>query len=427
MCVFTGKTHNLEFMFGAMDSIAKAASLLLALDIGSRFRRATPDWKLGEAAEPTAATIRELYGDAGYWPTPWLGGFLGGHLQTVWYGLNPISPTYSFKEVTWITGDGGTIGLAYPDVPASLPKDAPIILILPGLCGSIKGTGHTVRAILDAGCRPVCFHSRGCGNDLSSPCFNIFGSTDDLREAVGRLSEEYEDSPLCLYSISAGTALMVRYLGEEGEHAPITAAVANCPGYDIGVCMGRVSVLYDSSFYIGVLKKHWLDGANGRMLRAASPVLYDRMATAPDMHSFMVAAAPFADPHFASECAASSSRTADAPVDAGSIANGFARFLARTNPMGVAHQIQIPALILNADDDPICSPKNTDENLPALMDIPGSCPKTVALRFKQGGHCCFASGWRARRWADDLSAGFLAAVSARANSLAKPTYDDIGG
>ena len=37
-----------------------------------------------------------------------------------------------------------------------------------------------------------------------------------------------------LHSISAGTALMVRYLGEMGARAPIAAAVANCPGYYIG-------------------------------------------------------------------------------------------------------------------------------------------------------------------------------------------------
>ena len=35
---------------------------------------------------------------------------------------------------------------------------------------------------------------------------------------------------MCLYSISAGTGLMVRYLGEEAADAPIRAAVANSPG-----------------------------------------------------------------------------------------------------------------------------------------------------------------------------------------------------
>ena len=82
--------------------------------------------------------------------------------------------------------------------------------------------------------------------------------------------------------------------------------------------------------------------------------------------------------------------------------------------MGVAHQIRIPSLILNADDDPICISLNTDENVPALVDSSKSCSsKTVLLRYKRGGHCCFARGWRAYRWADELGAGFLAAVASK--------------
>lgn len=381
-----------------------AASLLLAADLGERFRRATPTWTVGSDAEETANAIRELHGDAGYWPTPWLGGFLGGHLQTIWYGLNPIVPSFPFTEERWQTTDGGTLGLAYPEVPSTLPLDAPVVLILPGLCGSIKGTGHTVQAILDAGCRPVCLHARGCGVELTSPCFNIFGDTDDLRTALARIAGRFPEAPRCLYSISAGTALMVRFLGEEGESAvgQIAAAVANCPGYDIGVCMQRVGYLYDSGFYIGVLKKHWLSGTNGEVLRAAAPELHKRMADAPDMHAFMVAASPFA-----------SSSPAAAGVDPGTIANGFSAFLGRTNPMGVAHKIAVPSLILNSDDDPVCAALNTEENGPALVGPSDSCPRTVLLRYRRGGHCCFARGWRARRFADELGAGVLASLAAK--------------
>ena len=50
------------------------------------------------------------------------------------------------------------------------------------------------------------------------------------------------------------------------------------------------------------------------------------------MHTFMVAAAPFAAPQ-------------DGPPNAGTIANAFATYLAASNPMGVAHNIQVPALI----------------------------------------------------------------------------------
>ena len=72
---------------------------------------------------------------------------------------------------------------------------------------------------------------------------------------------------------------------------------ADCPGYDIGVCMTRVGRLYDSAYYTSrVLKKHWLSGSNGDVLWAAAPELCRRMEQALDMHSFIAAASPFAAP-----------------------------------------------------------------------------------------------------------------------------------
>ena len=191
-----------------------------------------------------------------------------------------------------------------------------------------------------------------------------------MREAVSRIRAEWPAAPLCLYSLSAGTGLMVRYLGEEGSRAPICAAVANCPGYDIGVCLQRCNPLYDAGFYISVLKKHWLGGENGRVLRQASPELCARMAAAPDMHSFMVAAAylhrapnrehssplcrmprivlrggrPFALPNALLPREANTAAGGTRASDAGTVANSFATYLERSNPMGVAHRIAVPSL-----------------------------------------------------------------------------------
>ena len=219
-----------------------AVTLLLATDFAQRCRPCTPKWSQGADASQTAAVLHDLYGDASFWPTPWLGGLLGGHLQTIWYGLSK-APTFEFTEERWTTADGGTLGLAWPDTPSSLPASAPVVLILPGLCGSIEGTGHTIHAMLEAGLRPACLHARGCGVPLTSPRFNMFGDTADLCDALERIAQRRPEAPVCLHSISAGTALMVRYLGEQGASAPIAAAVANCPGYDIVLVVVAVVVV----------------------------------------------------------------------------------------------------------------------------------------------------------------------------------------
>jgi uncharacterized protein len=380
---------------------ARAAAVILLADLAARTRRAKPELVEGVDASAVAAVIRRCGGEQGFWPTPWLGGFLGGHLQTIWYGLKLDEPPLgNVVEETWQAPDGGTIGLAWPEgVPVRpLPTSAPVVLILPGLCGSIQGTGHSVNAMLSSGCRPVVLHARGCGQPLTSPCFNLFGNTDDVRSALKRIASTWPGAPIGLYGISAGTALLVRYLGEEGgallaDSTPrVVAGVANCPGYDIGVCLTRCGWLYDGGFYIRVLKRHWLEGENGRVLRAHDAEACRRMAAAPDMHSFMIEASPFSSPS-----------TASGQI----VADAFADFLARSNPMGVAHRIEVPIVILNADDDPVCARRNTDESAGSLVR---GMRRAVLLRLPAGGHCTFAEGLSARRWGDALAANFLREV-----------------
>lgn len=218
-------------------TIVKAvAAAAVGADLIARLRRSVPEVVVGADAAAVAALVRRLGGDAGFMPTPWLGGLLGGHWQTIWYGLKIDEPQLdSVHEERWLTQDGGTLGLAWPEVSAALPQHAPVVLVLPGLCGSVNGTGHSIRALVDAGVRPVVFHARGCGVPLTSPRWNIFGSTDDVREAVSRIQDRQPDAPIGLYGISAGTALMVRYLGEEGNHAPVVAGVVPCRLRSLGL------------------------------------------------------------------------------------------------------------------------------------------------------------------------------------------------
>lgn len=382
--------------------LAKAiGGAALLVDIAHR-GTATPRVSLGANAQATLEVVERLGGTLGFSPTPYLDGFVGGHAQTIWYGLKidePRLPSYSLDS--WRAEDGGTVAIAWPDAH-ELPPTAPVVLVLPGLCGSIKGTGHTLQALFASGVRPAVLHARGCGHDLTSACFNLFGSTDDVRAAIGRVEDLYPGARVGLYGISAGTALIVRYLGEEGSRTPVVAAVANCPGYDIGVCLTRVGWIYDGGFYLGVLKRHWLGGRNGDLLRVRDPEACRRMQSATDMHAFQVAASPFAAPE--AEGAGHGEGTSS-----GAVATGFAAFLAASNPMGVAHRITIPVLILNSDDDPVCDARNQDENVPPLLA--SGCERAVLLRLPKGGHCCFATGWRAKRWGDQLAAGFLAAFA----------------
>ena len=52
------------------------------------------------------------------------------------------------------------------------------------------------------------------------------GDASDLRHAVSVIQEQYPTSPLAVVGLSAGSGLLVRYLGEEAGQSPVQAAVA---------------------------------------------------------------------------------------------------------------------------------------------------------------------------------------------------------
>jgi predicted alpha/beta-fold hydrolase len=59
-----------------------------------------------------------------------------------------------------------------------------------------------------------------------------FGSTDDLKEQLTHIQHIFPESDLYAVGSSAGTGLLVRYLGEQGLDTPFKAAFAMCPGYN---------------------------------------------------------------------------------------------------------------------------------------------------------------------------------------------------
>jgi len=142
------------------------------------------------------------------------------------------------------------VGAFPPFEDDSLPRDAPIIFVAPGLrCHSEDMPGQTVmRAAYGAGYRTVIFNRRGHHPDpqgplLTSPRFNLFGDVDDMEQAYWHVKEKLAPpgTPMFLHGISSGCAVVVRALSlwdKRRELNPaaktpgFVAAVAVTPGYD---------------------------------------------------------------------------------------------------------------------------------------------------------------------------------------------------
>lgn len=314
---------------------------------------------------------------APYRPTAWAA---NRHLQIALLQAAAATrpPLAYHREDRLVLDDGGTVSLEWLDAPVA---GVPVVAILPTICGDAQSVRGVVRAIATTlGWHVVVLNRRGHGRlPLTSPRFNTMGSTDDLRVQIDAVRRRRPSSALYVVGMSAGSGLVVRWLGEEGAGAAATAAVSYCPGYDIERAFRRVHPLYDR-YLTRVVKRYFL-GRHADVL-AGRPG-WDALQATRGLGDFHDRLHPFAG--------------YDSP----------AAYYAASNPMPVADGIRVPLLTINADDDPVCVHQNVLEHL-SLVD---TLPDAVLAVTRGGAHCAFYEGlWRPTSWAERVIVEWLAAA-----------------
>lgn len=311
-------------------------------------------------------------------PTPWA---YNTHLQLLWLVLKDkfTPPLHYDRHETLTMSDGGTTSLAWLDSTSN--PATPTLVVL----HTIAGSPHSMRAFVrhlhhSTGWRVVVCTRRGHGLPFTAPRYNTMGHVSDLREQLAAIEQQFPQSPLYGIGVSAGSALLVRYLGEEKEASLLNAGVAYCPGYDIGVAFARVQPFY-SRMMAKTMKEEFIAPYNkqfGPLPSATSALAATDLA---ELHT---------DLH---EIAGFSSQ---------------AEYLSNTNPVTVMPNITVPLLALNADDDPVCVKENAIEHEHMVLTMPAA----LQVRTQRGSHCAFFTGWQPHSWAHDLISEYLQAVHA---------------
>ncbi|HUR41473.1 MAG TPA: alpha/beta fold hydrolase [Verrucomicrobiae bacterium] len=312
-----------------------------------------------------------------YRPTPWLP---NAHFQLLWLLLREaLAPPLRYEQTEVLRmRDGGTTALDWLGLDRA--PSAPTIVLLHSITGDAQSLRLIVRDLNRAtGWRIVVCTRRGHGAlELTAPVLNTMGCTDDLREQLARIRERFPESPLYGVGVSAGSGLLVRYLGEEGARSLLRAGVAYCPAYDISVAWGRVPATYSQAM-ARRLKRHFLE-PHAQVFGHLKT--YEACLATRDLAEF--------HSHF---------------YEIAGCANMDA-YLARSNPVLVFDKVAVPVMILNADDDPVCVEQNVSDHVDAVRRVPNA----LLVRTARGSHCAFFEGWGARSWAHRLIAGYLVAV-----------------
>jgi len=292
----------------------------------------------------------------------------GGHVQTIWAARFSRRYTHEaprFVRERWSTPDNDFIDVdLLPSVPGV--PDPRWLVVFHGLEGSsqsqyIQAFAHVAHA---AGLAFAAPHFRGCSGELNlAPRAYHSGDFGEIGWILARLRER-SATPMLAAGVSLGGNALLRWAEEAGESAARSAAAvaAVCSPIDLaagGHAMGR-------GFNRQVYTRMFLHTMKPRALAklAQYPGLFDRerLLAARDLYDF--------DDVFT------------APLHG---FKGTDDYWARGSAKPLLHTIRIPALVLNARNDPF---------VPAwCLPGPGEVGDRVTLwQPPHGGHVGFPAG-----------------------------------
>ncbi len=309
----------------------------------------------------------------------------GGNLQTIWAALKArpyAAQAPVFKRQRWATPDHDFIDVDFADHPHR--SDAPLLVVFHGLEGSSKS--HYAQALADAAhargwacCIP---HFRGCSGELNhGPRAYHSGDFEEIDWILRRLQSGH-NRPLVVVGISLGGNALMRWAGELGTGAAqVVHAVASvCSPLDLaagGWAIGRGfnKLVYTRMFLRSMVPKalQKLDQHPGLFSREA-------MLAVRDIYTF--------DNVFTARL------------------HGFQDtddYYQRASAKPHLHRIAVPALVLNALNDPFIPAWS----LPTATDVSGNVTLWQPAR---GGHVGFPSGRFPAHvlWMPDAVTAFLA-------------------
>ena len=265
------------------------------------------------------------------------------------------------------------------------PSDRLTLILLHGLNGSSQA--HYMRGIADKafarGMNVVRLNQRNCGGTehLSAGLFHS-GLTADAKHLIDELTSVDGISRIALAGYSLGGNLALKLAGEYGEAPPaaLVAVAAVSPILEISQCVHALerkgNVLYEWNF-VRDLKKRM------RRKEQVRPGHFDltRLDAVRTVRQFDDV---YTAPHFGF-------------LDAED-------YYHRASAMRVVHRIQVPALVVTAEDDPFVPAAPFRE--PAVASNP-----YVNLQVSaHGGHCGFVSTSRGDNdgyWAEHQIVDFV--------------------
>lgn len=285
------------------------------------------------------------------------------HVQTIMPRfLRPFHHTrYQLEQLD--TPDGDFIELAW-----SLPHNetAPLAVVLHGLEGNINSfyAKGMMKALKKQGFAVVLMHFRNCSTEVNRlPRAYHSGDTADLSFFINHLKQLYPNRPLVAVGFSLGGNVLAKYLGEQQQQCPLSAAALVSAPYDLSASSDVIRKSLGK-----IYQKYLLDRMKKSMQRKLPQIKQqisittDQLMEIDDLLEF--------------------DNQLTAPLHGFENAHDYYR---QASAMPYLKHIAVPTLIIHAKDDPMLSIKA----VPSRQDV----SEHVTLRISEkGGHVGFISG-----------------------------------
>ncbi|TIA75270.1 hypothetical protein E3P91_00530 [Wallemia ichthyophaga] len=315
-------------------------------------------------------------------PSAWLP---GGHLQTIFATLLDTTQIDSveYRRHTLSLKDGGSLSLDIHN-----PGKLNVVVFCHGLTGgSHESYIRSLIAQLSANTTSVVMNFRGCANtSVDSPLFYSGGQTNDLRCAMLYLSNTYPSAQFIGVGFSLGANVLTKFVGEEGDRCPFKAAIALGNPWDLV----KSSEQLESTFLGHYLYNRAMGNNLKNILRKHSHAIKNthpqelahldalRWPTVKDFDNTITRKLGGHPPHFPFPSAEA--------------------FYAYASSSAFLHNVKIPLLGVNAEDDPIVMPEAWPEPAEECKSSPSNLYKCKAnpnvhiYHTKHGGHLAWFGG-----------------------------------
>jgi predicted alpha/beta-fold hydrolase len=260
----------------------------------------------------------------------------GGNLQTIWpalYARRAGAPLPAYRRERWNTPDGDFVDVDFLD--AALPGPKPLLVLFHGLEGSSKSHyAEVFGAFAHArGWDYAVPHFRGCSGELNlAPRAYHSGDFEEIGWILARLRAQRDPAqPLLAAGVSLGGNALMRWAEEAGAEASKLASAAAAISAPLDLAAGGAAI--GRGFNRLVYTRMFLSTMKPKALAklAQHPGLFDRekLLAARDLYAF--------DDVFT------------APLHG---FRGTDDYWSRGSAKPHLHRIRIPALVVNAVNDP---------------------------------------------------------------------------